>query len=492
MRAVLPARGVYNKRYMKRTFFIAALAALVIPLSASALTADDIRTQIQSLMQQIQQLQEQIRILTASTTTPVACTMDAKICSDGSSVGRVGPRCEFAACPGSGGTDITVPAWCKEYARLTFGAQGQEVSALQAEIGEKDLGSAPTGYYGKLTRDVWNRRCVPHPVDCSVVKVKTTCSTGETLIGYGDCGGAVCRPVAAGGITISSFSGPSTLAIGQQGTWSVAASDSQDQQLSYHIMWGDERLRDAYSQIKEYAEASVTQQTTFTHSYAQAGTYTVAITVTNTAGAVARTTTTVRVGALECPVYNRPECLNGNIQNVINDRGCSEPRCVMQNCPVPSCMALECPAGQHNVSDTPVYGANGCRTNSCAQHCVPDSSAGCAGPVAGGGATYDKSCPNPPIVNQTTRCAGPFTGGISAECASVANQNIRVNGTATQDVGPLTGGGVVSGRTCTANGMIFAEGASVSQCIASSGANGCYTFSVTEPRFVCRGGVWVQ
>ncbi|MEO5927355.1 MAG: hypothetical protein ABIO72_01500 [Patescibacteria group bacterium] len=31
--------------------------------------------------------------------TPVACTMEAKICPDGSSVGRTGPKCEFAACP---------------------------------------------------------------------------------------------------------------------------------------------------------------------------------------------------------------------------------------------------------------------------------------------------------------------------------------------------------------------------------------------------------
>ncbi len=29
----------------------------------------------------------------------IACTMDAKICPDGSSVGRSGPRCEFAQCP---------------------------------------------------------------------------------------------------------------------------------------------------------------------------------------------------------------------------------------------------------------------------------------------------------------------------------------------------------------------------------------------------------
>lgn len=30
----------------------------------------------------------------------IACTADAKLCPDGSAVGRVGPQCEFAACPG--------------------------------------------------------------------------------------------------------------------------------------------------------------------------------------------------------------------------------------------------------------------------------------------------------------------------------------------------------------------------------------------------------
>lgn len=36
---------------------------------------------------------------TAATPTPVACTMEAKLCPDGSSVGRTGPKCEFAKCP---------------------------------------------------------------------------------------------------------------------------------------------------------------------------------------------------------------------------------------------------------------------------------------------------------------------------------------------------------------------------------------------------------
>ena len=36
----------------------------------------------------------------SETNVPVACTLDAKICPDGSSVGRVGPDCEFEPCPG--------------------------------------------------------------------------------------------------------------------------------------------------------------------------------------------------------------------------------------------------------------------------------------------------------------------------------------------------------------------------------------------------------
>lgn len=31
---------------------------------------------------------------------PVFCTMDAKLCPDGSYVSRQGPNCEFAPCPG--------------------------------------------------------------------------------------------------------------------------------------------------------------------------------------------------------------------------------------------------------------------------------------------------------------------------------------------------------------------------------------------------------
>lgn len=40
----------------------------------------------------------------ATSSIPVMCTMEAKICPDGSYVGRVGPDCHFAACPGATST----------------------------------------------------------------------------------------------------------------------------------------------------------------------------------------------------------------------------------------------------------------------------------------------------------------------------------------------------------------------------------------------------
>jgi hypothetical protein len=34
---------------------------------------------------------------------PIACAADAKVCPDGTAVGRTGPDCEFAPCPGGEG-----------------------------------------------------------------------------------------------------------------------------------------------------------------------------------------------------------------------------------------------------------------------------------------------------------------------------------------------------------------------------------------------------
>ena len=44
----------------------------------------------------------------------VACTSDAKLWPDGSSVGRVGPSCEFAPCPGEEEGEPSEPAIMNE------------------------------------------------------------------------------------------------------------------------------------------------------------------------------------------------------------------------------------------------------------------------------------------------------------------------------------------------------------------------------------------
>lgn len=45
----------------------------------------------------------------ASGEEPVMCTQEAKICPDGTAVGRTGPNCEFAPCPGPVRSDVPPP-----------------------------------------------------------------------------------------------------------------------------------------------------------------------------------------------------------------------------------------------------------------------------------------------------------------------------------------------------------------------------------------------
>jgi hypothetical protein len=110
--------------------------------------------------------------------------------------------------------------------------------------------------------------------------------------------------------SISSFSGPTSLAMNAMGTWSIQASDPENQQLSYRVTWGDE-----YSNLLPYASMGMTsdafvQTTTFTHAYASAGTYTVTILVHDAAGKEAKTSTTVQVGAVPvaCTLQYDPVC----------------------------------------------------------------------------------------------------------------------------------------------------------------------------------------
>ncbi len=53
-------------------------------------------------------------------TDMIACTMDAKMCPDGTYVGRTGPQCEFEACPGAGGMNGDLKTQVSEDSGLSF------------------------------------------------------------------------------------------------------------------------------------------------------------------------------------------------------------------------------------------------------------------------------------------------------------------------------------------------------------------------------------
>ncbi len=108
--------------------------------------------------------------------------------------------------------------------------------------------------------------------------------------------------------SISSFSGPSTLALNQSGTWNIFASDPNNEQLTYSIIWGDETMVPLNASMG--SSGSVTQATSFTHAYASPGTYTVIISVSNTGGVVTTATATVVVqqGTSACTGGSSPVC----------------------------------------------------------------------------------------------------------------------------------------------------------------------------------------
>lgn len=66
-----------------------------------------------------------------------ACTMDAKICPDGSSVGRSGPNCEFSPCPSPKPTSISVTSSPERLGKVYWEIPDGSISAnIEEELKE--------------------------------------------------------------------------------------------------------------------------------------------------------------------------------------------------------------------------------------------------------------------------------------------------------------------------------------------------------------------
>ncbi len=125
------------------------------------------------------------------------------------------------------------------------------------------------------------------------------CSAGRAHCDHSDNTFTITAPTATNRApSITSVSGPTSLEVGKTGTWKIRAYDPDGEWLSYSILWGDETVADVRTAVGTSSGATVSQQTSFTHTYTTAGTYTVKITVTDTAGKTAQSTQTVVVRTL--------------------------------------------------------------------------------------------------------------------------------------------------------------------------------------------------
>jgi len=102
--------------------------------------------------------------------------------------------------------------------------------------------------------------------------------------------------VGSGAPTITSVSGPTSLAAGQSGTWTANVNPQSNSYLTLSVRWGDQNAYGS-SAGQQTVYGSVVQANTLTHTYYQSGTYTIVFTVSNGAGQENSYTTTVVVGS---------------------------------------------------------------------------------------------------------------------------------------------------------------------------------------------------
>lgn len=81
-------------------------------------------------------------------------------------------------------------------------------------------------------------------------------------------------------VSVSGVNAPTRLSIDQDGTWTVYATSNTDSNLSYSVDWGENNT----SMMRASASVETQSSATFTHSYAEAGTYHPKFTITDSDG----------------------------------------------------------------------------------------------------------------------------------------------------------------------------------------------------------------
>ena len=270
--------------------------------------------------------------------------MEAKQCPDGSYVGRTGPACEFAACPSAPTTHPTPrPTPKPTPAPTPMPVSAVTVYSINPTSGPVGTTVDITGF-GFTSDNIihFGGGDIAHVASSGGIAIACTtdpnCHPGirQTLeFTVPSSVGPYCAPgmacpmymqlVTPGTYTvyvenangtsnkitftvtgstgntqplsITGLDAPVTLALGQQGTWTVHVSVPDTVgQLHYSATWGDET--NAAAQIMAPQPQQVQTSASFTHAYQRSGTYTSTFTVTDDNGHSQTTSSTITVTPL--------------------------------------------------------------------------------------------------------------------------------------------------------------------------------------------------
>ena len=262
---------MWNTAYgIGRHWFIAVLLTVfaLAPLGAYAQTSD-IATLIAQLQAQIAALQAQINALQTqqSDSTPFCYTFNTNL--------RIGDS-------GEGVVALST----------ALGMQGFSAGMEEKGIFGETIASAVTGFQEKYRDEILT------PVGLKYGNGFVGKNTRAKLNQLYGCNVTPIPIPANQPPVVSGVSGPTQLTVNQQGTWTVKAYDPEQGSLSYTVDWGDNTPYSSGGGGTSATAPSVSQSASFTHSYANAGTYNVAFVVTDVAGLSAKTSISVNVGGV--------------------------------------------------------------------------------------------------------------------------------------------------------------------------------------------------
>ena len=298
---------------------------LILPMTTFAQSASDIQAQINAILRQVAALQKMVTEQNSgggsgqpTQTTPVQVPTQTQPINYGQLVSSC-RELRNTLRAGSKGEDVA-------YLHMLLQKEGFSID--QDEVSGREYGestaSSVTGLQEKYRNEILTpvglkygsglvgtstRKKLNALYNCTkpiVIVPPTPCP----LVDVNGVAQHVCRDNAP---VISGVSGPQSLNVNQQGTWTVTASSRNGGNLSYSVLWGDEELGPQNVPMTSSPLRIEKQNATFTHAYYYAGNFTPTFTVTSE--------NTIRCITTPCPTNggSAQTSLSVNVGNVASN-----------------------------------------------------------------------------------------------------------------------------------------------------------------------------